>query len=353
MSPLLWIPLLALLVATILHLIVQRAFPKLGLLDFPQRYGLTRNPLPYPIGIVSVVTFVVFYLILHATDPLVPFLCAGVLLLGLFTFIDDRKPLSPWLRLFIQFFAAFLIVAGGARIYTITNPLEGVIGTAFLPLDTWVIGLPVFGLLPVWSVIFSVLWLIMTINALNWFDGISGQVSTLSVIAYVTIGFLSLSDRVNQPSLALLSFVLAGIALASLIFTFPAPKGILGDTGAMFFGLMIGVLTIYSGGKVATAFLVLGVPLIDFVLVLGRRVFKGVSIAKGNAQDEHLHHRLLSKGWSERQVILLTACIGTAFGFTAIFLSTFQKFIAALLLFLIMLGLSWYSRETRDLRLET
>ena len=345
MSPLLLIPLLAFLTAFALHVTLQWFFPRLGLLDFPERYGLTRTPLPYPIGLASVCAFLIVYLSLQAHDPLAPFLTAGVVLLGIFTFIDDRKPLSPWLRLFIQILAAFLIVAGGARIYTLTNPLEGTIGGAFLPLDTWTIQTPVFGLLPIWSMIFSILWLILTINALNWFDGISGQVSTLSTIAYITIGFLSLSDRVNQPSLALLSFALAGIALASLFFTFPKPKGILGDTGAMFFGLMIGVLTIYSGGKVATAFLVLGVPLIDFVLVLGRRILKGVSIAKGNTKDEHLHHRLLQKGWSERQIILLTAVIGTIFGFTAIFLSTFEKLVAALILFGVMLGLSWYSRN--------
>ena len=70
----------------------------------------------------------------------------------------------------------------------------------------------------------------------------------------------------------------------------------MGDTGAMFFGLMLGVLTIYTGGKVATAFLVLGVPLIDSVIVGFRRISRGRSPFKGNMQNEHLHHRLLKKG---------------------------------------------------------
>ena len=119
----------------------------------------------------------------------------------------------------------------------------------------------------------------------------------------------------------------------------------MGDTGAMFFGLMLGVLTLYAGGKVATAFLVLGVPLIDVFLVIMRRVSKGANPMRGNTTDEHLHHRLLSKGWSERKVIGLTAGLGTLFGITALFLSTGEKMIAAGILLLILLGLSKYSQE--------
>ena len=117
----------------------------------------------------------------------------------------------------------------------------------------------------------------------------------------------------------------------------------MGDTGAMFFGLMLGVLTLYAGGKVATAFLVLGVPLIDVSLVIARRLSKGANPMRGNSTNEHLHHRLLSKGWSERKVIILTAGLGTLFGITALFLSTGEKMIAAVILFIIMITLSKYS----------
>jgi UDP-GlcNAc:undecaprenyl-phosphate GlcNAc-1-phosphate transferase len=186
-------------------------------------------------------------------------------------------------------------------------------------------------------------------NALNWFDGIPGQVSTLSTIGFLTIGFLSLSSRVEQPDLALLAFILAGISLGGLLFDFPLPRILMGDTGSMFFGLMLGVLTIYAGGKVATAFLVLGVPLTDSFLVILQRILKGTSPLRGSLAGEHLHHRLLAKGWDERQVILLTALLGAAFGVTALFLDTLGKFIAALLLFLLMLVLSLYARPRASL----
>jgi UDP-GlcNAc:undecaprenyl-phosphate GlcNAc-1-phosphate transferase len=116
----------------------------------------------------------------------------------------------------------------------------------------------------------------------------------------------------------------------------------------MFFGFMLGVLTIYAGGKVATGFLVFGVPLLDLVIVVFRRILKGTSPMKGNAVDEHLHHRLLRKGWSQRSVIFLMLAIGSIFGVTALFLSTTQKFLAGGVLFLCMLLLSVYTEPRKN-----
>jgi UDP-GlcNAc:undecaprenyl-phosphate GlcNAc-1-phosphate transferase len=270
-------------------------------------------------------------------------LCASTLLVVI-SFIDDRTPLPWWVRLLVQVGIALLIFLTGTRIYSLTNPLEALTGHAVIPLDTFVVISETLSNPSILGALFTVVWLFLTINALNWFDGIPGQVSVLSTISFVTIGFLAFSSRVNQPALALLAFVLAAMAGATLFFHFPPPKALMGDTGAMFFGLMLGVLTIYAGGKVATGFLVLGVPLIDFVLVIVQRLLRGQSIVRGSMTGEHLHHRLLAKGWSERQVIALTALLGSAFGITALFLSTFGKLVAALILVVIMMGLFVYSR---------
>ncbi|MFH0770515.1 MAG: MraY family glycosyltransferase [Candidatus Peregrinibacteria bacterium] len=324
-----------------------RLFPKLGLLDFPERYGLKRARLPYPTGILAIATFLVcFSLITTWNMQAVGLIAGSILLLGT-ACIDDRMPLPAWLRLGIQVLTALIIFATGSRIYTMTNPLEGFFGLgSLIKLDTMDLLVPFFGPLPIWSGIFTVLWLGLTINALNWFDGIPGQVSALSTIGFLTIGFLSLSARVNQPELAGIAFVLTGISLACILFDFPPPRVIMGDSGSMFFGLMLGVLTLYSGGKVATAFLVLGVPLIDSVIVVVRRLLRGQSIFHGSAGGEHLHHRLLERGWAPQKIILLTVLLGGSFGITALFLSTKGKFLAALILALIMLVLSISSGKT-------
>ena len=333
-----------------LHALSLKGFPKLGLTDFPKRYGLKRKAIPYPTGILSVLLFLVLFAVIqplfeHAWSGQHVGLIVSIALLALATFIDDRDQLSSKVRLQVQIICGLIIFATGTRIYSLTNPLESIMGIERLQLDTFVIPSPLLSDPSVVGALFTVLWLGLTINALNWFDGIPGQVSVLAVIGFMTIGFLSLSGRVDQPELALMSFVLAGVAAGGLLFDFPPSKVLMGDTGAMFFGLMLGVLTIYAGGKVATAFLVLGVPLIDFVIVIGRRIHKRTPIMSGGRENEHLHHRLLSKGWSEREVIVLTASLGSVFGIAALFLTTTQKFGAAVILFAIMLGLSLYSRS--------
>jgi UDP-GlcNAc:undecaprenyl-phosphate GlcNAc-1-phosphate transferase len=337
-------------VCALLHVAALRLFPTWGWLDFPERYGLRRPRLPYPTGILAVGTFLAFFLALEPWNSQTLGIAAGVALLAVISFIDDRRSISPFVRLGVQALAALIIFAFGTRIYSITNPF---LPDGIIKLDTIIFRSALFADPPLWSGLFTFLWLGLTMNALNWFDGIPGQVSVLSVVGFLTIGFLASNitiehaDPLLQANLARLAFVLAGISLAGLLFDFPPNRVLMGDTGAMFLGLMLGVLTIYAGGKVATAFLVLGVPLIDSVIVILRRLAKGRSPFRGNATDEHLHHRLLRKGWSERRIILLTAGLGAAFGVTALFLSTFQKFIAALVLLLIMLGLEWYSRPER------
>lgn len=343
-----WLPLLALALSLALHAASLALFPRLGLLDFPHRYGYMRERIPYPTGILWVVLFLALYLTLFPLNLQTGMTVAGVLLLGSVCVADDRRPLPPLPRFSFQIIVALLLFLGGARIFSFTNPLQGIVGGPVLLLDWPAVAVPFFGPLPLLSLLFTLFWLGLTINALNWFDGLAGHVSALSTIGFLTIGFLSLSGRVNQPNLALLAFLLAAICAGSLPFELPAQRLLIGDTGAMFAGLMLGLLTIYSGGKVATAFLVLGVPLLDLAIVITRRIAKGKSPLKGNARDEHLHHRLLRKGWSRGGIILLTTSLGTLFGLAALFMSTREKFLAAVILFLIMFLLSVYSRPRAD-----
>ncbi|OIO52917.1 hypothetical protein AUJ46_06615 [Candidatus Peregrinibacteria bacterium CG1_02_54_53] len=344
-----WTSLSLFLLTVLLHLLALKLFPRLGLMDFPERYGLTRSRIPYPTGIIAALVFLVFFAIFESTIALKPWslqacgLMAGIAILAIVTFRDDRHPLPSSLRLLTQCVVALVIFLTGTRIYTLTNPLAALTGLDVLPLHTLQLPIAALNYPSLLGMLFTVLWLALTMNALNWFDGVRGQVSVVSVLGFVTIGLLSLSDRVGDFSLGVISFALAAIALGCLLFDRPGPLALLGDTGSMFFGLMLGVLTIFTGGKVATGFLVLGVPLIDSGIVIVRRVLKGKSIFVGDTQSEHLHHRLLRRGWTEWQIIGLTTILGASFGITALFLSTLEKFLAALALLLIMLLLSIYS----------
>ncbi len=304
--------------------IALKAFPKLELLDFPERYGLSRPRLPYPAGIVAVCAFIITVLLTTHIDQKSTGMLIGVIALAIVSFVDDRTPLPSRLRFIMQVFVALLIFAEGSRIYTITSPFGGI-----LKLDAFTLSVPYFGSLPILSGFFTVGWLLLTINALNWFDGVSGQVSVIAMIGFAMLGLLALL-RNGESDIALIAFSLSAIALAGSLFDVPPAKMLMGDTGSMFFGLMLGLLGVYHGGKVATAFLALGIPLLDALFVVAGRIMRKQSPFKGGR--DHLHHRLLARGWSERQIVCLTAGIGIVFGGGALFLDTAQKAIAGLVL---------------------
>jgi UDP-N-acetylmuramyl pentapeptide phosphotransferase/UDP-N-acetylglucosamine-1-phosphate transferase len=343
-TPLTTTPLFAFCACVLVHVAALYVFPRLGLLDTPERYGHKRLPLPYPTGVIAAFLFAGF-LAIHGESTQDFGLLLSVLALTAVCFMDDRARLSPWVRLLLQGSVAFALFVTGTRIYTLTNPLADFGLGEFVKLDAWTVTLQGVGPLPVLSGLFTAAWIYLTVNALNWFDGVPGQTSLLSTVGFLTIGFLSLSSRVGQPELALVAFVLAGLAAGATLFELPSPlqRVVPGDSGAMFFGLLLGVLTIYAGGKVATGFLVLGVPLVDSVLVILQRVSAGTSPLKGSHGGEHLHHRLLAIGWSPWAVIALTVGLGAAFGVTALFLSTFGKFVAGAILAATIASLSTWS----------
>ena len=128
------LPLLSFALCAIGMLCAVWLFPRIGLLDFPERYGLKRPRLPYPTGIVALLTFVGFFVSLSPWNLQAKGLVIGVLLLGVLSFLDDRRPLSPLLRLFVQGLVGILLFATGTRIYSLSSPL-GSLPSEVLNLD--------------------------------------------------------------------------------------------------------------------------------------------------------------------------------------------------------------------------
>ncbi|MBU0577094.1 undecaprenyl/decaprenyl-phosphate alpha-N-acetylglucosaminyl 1-phosphate transferase [Patescibacteria group bacterium] len=324
-------------VLTILSvLIALKVFPKLGLLDKPEKYGLKRKPIPYPGGILLYLIFVLLALMFFEPTMKLAGLLVGGGILVLVSFIDDRMDLPAWFRLLIQVIVALIMVVVGLGVETITNPFGGYIALNqfkfFLQFGDATITIMAL------SGLFTIAWILLITNTMNWLDGIPGLVSGITVIGGLTLFFLSISEIVNQPEVATLALIVAMIALAFWIFDFHPPKIILGDSGSMFFGLLLAVLAIFSGGKIATAFLILGFPIMDAVYVIIHRIYNKQAPWKGGEWDKqrkavHLHHRMLEFGLSERQVLGLIYLLATVFGISALFLGTQGKFWAIITIF--------------------
>ncbi len=318
-------------------------FPKLGFVDRPYNYGIDRDPIPYYGGIA------IFFPVLIATVLFIPMTkeLLGVLIAGfvifLVSFLDDKFSIKPLIRLFVHMFAALIVVGFGVSILSFQLPFIGVI-----PLDGLVFDLNIFDFvfeINLLSTLFITFWVMLIINAMNFVDGVSGLNSGVTAIAAFIIFLLSVhpgihEDPYSQKAIATLALIISSSAFAFLMFDFPKPSILMGDTGSTFFGFMLAILAIFSGGKIATAVLVLGIPLMDLIWVVLRRTF--VDRKKFWQGDlMHMHHRLMYFGLSEKQVVLLYLFVSTLFGiFAVVFVDTQQKFFMLIALLILVLVLA-------------
>lgn len=315
------------LLLVILALII---FPKLGLMDRPWKYGLKRRPIPYYGGIIIFLAFVLSVLKFVDVSVQVMGLIVGGAIIVVTGFLDDYFDLNPLVRLFAQFAAALLLVHFGVVIFSINIPFLGVISFSY----------PVIYGLAVVSAAFTVLWIMTIVNVMNFLDGVSGLNSGITFIAGVTLFLLSIhpglhADPASQENVATIALIVSMVAFAFLVFDFPPAKILMGDTGSTFLGYVLATLAIFSGGKVATAFLVLGIPILDMIWVVLRRVFYRQPFWRGDLK--HLHHRLLDFGVKPWIVVMIYLVVSAIFGFTAVMLvSSQQKFFMMIALFILM-----------------
>jgi UDP-GlcNAc:undecaprenyl-phosphate/decaprenyl-phosphate GlcNAc-1-phosphate transferase len=152
---------------------------------------------------------------------------------------------------------------------------------------------------------------------------------------------------VPMSGTSVLCLLLAGALLGFLKFNFYPAKIFLGEGGATFVGFMLGCLSIISGGKIATALLIMGLPILDVVLVVLRRMFSGRHVYEGDRG--HLHFRLLDAGLTQRQAVLILYFLALVFGLSSLFLQSKDKVVALVMLAIaaIMLFLSVLFLEKR------
>jgi UDP-GlcNAc:undecaprenyl-phosphate GlcNAc-1-phosphate transferase len=264
-------------------------------------------------------------------------LLAGVLLM-IGGFLDDKFNLKPQQQIVWPILAVVVIIVSGIGIDYITNPLGGTID-----LDTLKVELFTWGGLPyhfvVWADLFALVWLLGMMYTTKFLDGLDGLVSGITTIGAVVLFLLSLNKEVAQPETALLSVILAGSFLGFLFFNWHPAKIFLGEGGSLFAGFFLGVLSIISGAKIATALLIMGIPILDVIWVILRRLFWEKKSPFKTADRKHLHFRLLDAGFSHRGAVLFLYCISLMFGVAALFLGSSQKLLALSTLLGLMLVL--------------
>ncbi|WP_293091172.1 MraY family glycosyltransferase [Moorena sp. SIOASIH] len=268
---------------------------EVGWADQPNARRLNQEPLPNAGGL-AIYTGVVAALVLATL--LRPIVIEGVLaqvltiLLGgsvlvLVGFIDDQFGLPAYVRLSVQIIAALLLVASGA----------GIKATFGTPIDVQL------------SMLLTVLWVVGITNAINLMDGMDGLAAGVSFITAMSLLAVS-AQFPSRAAATLLLAALGGSALGFLRHNFHPSHIIMGDAGAYFFGYVLAASSILGSLKVTTVFALvppvvfLLLPVLDTTQVFVRRLMNGKNPLTTPGKD-HLHHRLLAFGFSQRYVALI------------------------------------------------
>jgi len=326
---------------------IRRVALARGLMPAPRQRDSHRQPVPRLGGIGMIFAFVIVLLLVQLLVPhvlwftselrltidrqILGIILGALMLLG-FGVIDDIKGLSPASQLTGQVLAALCIVVAGIGIEFITNPFGGPGAVLYLTDPTWTIG-QWFGYVVTitpWSDILTICWLVLMMNVMNWFDGLDGLAGGVSIIAAVMLSILSLLVGSPTGTVAML-LVLAGATGGFLVWNWHPAKMFMGTSGSTLLGFVLGVAAIIAGGKLATTFIVLGVPIIDAIWVIVGRIRSGRSAWA--ADRSHLHHRLLAAGLTVPQTVWVMYLLAAVFGTIALWRnSTITKLILALVL---------------------
>lgn len=232
--------------------------------------------------------------------------------------LDDIYNLAPSKQILWPLLAASILAAGGVGITKATNPWGDFL--YFTEITTMVL---------------TFVWVLGMMYTTKLLDGVDGLVSGLGVIAGVVIFLFTLTTRYYQPDIGLLALIFAAACFGFWLFNFNPASIFLGESGSLFIGYMIAVLAIISGGKVAIAFLVMGIPIFDVVWIILRRLWEGKNPFRA-ADRKHLHHRFLDMGLSQRQTVAVYYLLSAGFGVTALFLQSRGKVVAIGILAAIM-----------------
>ncbi|HTM68680.1 MAG TPA: MraY family glycosyltransferase [Candidatus Binatia bacterium] len=272
---------------------------------------------------------------------------AAALVLAVGGMLDDAYDLPPKRQILWPLLAACVIVASGIGVKYVTNPFGGQ-----LFLDRYVATVLWFGGIPykvsLIADLFTVCWLLGMTYTTKFLDGLDGLVSGITVIGALVIAAVSVMKDVSQPDTAMLALIIAAAFFGFLLYNASPASIFLGEGGSTMAGFLLGTLAIISGGKIATALLVLGLPLFDAALVIFRRLRQRRSPAAGDRS--HLHFRLLDLGFTPRQVVLFYYFIAALFGTATLILQGWEKavaigLLASVLVALTAAGLSAYRKR--------
>jgi UDP-GlcNAc:undecaprenyl-phosphate GlcNAc-1-phosphate transferase len=312
--------------------LAQRVALASGFVKQPGARHIHSSPIPLLGGAAIYAGFVAALIIIsegaRAELQQLAAILGAALVVALFGLWDDRRGLRAGVKLFGQFLASAIIIWSGVRVEFLHQPVLNVIATF--------------------------VWLVGVSNAINFLDNMDGLAGGTSAIACAFFFLLASSN--NQVLVASLSAALFGACLGFLRYNVNQAKIFMGDTGALFLGLVLAAVAIklrFDNQDIVTwmiPVMVLGLPVFDTTLVTISRLRRGVNPFTTAGKD-HTSHRLTDRGLSRREAVLVLYLVCFAFGMASLFLlkaTVFEGYITGAVVAAICLFALWRLEFRRE-----
>lgn len=289
-------------VALVMPVVIKIAH-HVNALDMPNERKVHKEPMPRMGGLAIFIGFLVGYMLFCNQTVQMNSILIGsffIILIGIF---DDIKPLTPSIKFCGQLLAAIIVVCYG-------NVVMQDISAFGLYINFGMFAIPI-----------TILFIVSVINCLNLIDGLDGLAGGISTIFFITITVIStLLGNVSSLDTSL-TLIMIGACLGFLLYNFHPAKIFMGDSGSMFLGYMIAVISLLGFKNVTlTSFfvpvLILAIPILDTLFAIIRRLLKGESFAK--ADKEHFHHQILKMAGNQTKTVLIIYFIQILFSIASI-----------------------------------
>jgi UDP-GlcNAc:undecaprenyl-phosphate/decaprenyl-phosphate GlcNAc-1-phosphate transferase len=236
-----------------------------------------------------------------------------VFLLGVY---DDIKPLQAKTKMAFQCVAGVLLYLGGFGVHLAASSFRGILATAV-------------------DLTLTVFWVLLITNAFNLIDGLDGLAAGSAVVSGVAV--FGVAVLAHNYLIAALVLALAGATLGFLPFNFCPAQIFMGDSGSLFIGFMLSALVLAGAEEAPGGFAVVvipiltfGLPILDVTLAVVRRLIRGQSLFRGDA--DHIHHKLLKRGLSQAQAVVVLYVVTGVFGSLALVVLQGHRLLVPLLL---------------------
>lgn len=322
----------ALAITFILTPVVKKLAIRIGAVDRPDARKVHHGLIPRLGGLAIYAGFIgSLALTVGFDDRQLLGLALGATFLIFVGVMDDRFSLAPKVKLLGQIFAAF-ILAGifGVRMDWLSLPFVG-----YLYFPAFI------------SVPLTVFWIIGFVNTVNLIDGLDGLAAGIAAIASLAISFLAF--QMGQWVCAAAMAAMTGAAIAFLQYNFNPAKIFMGDTGSMFLGYVIASVSVMGSMKTAAIavlivpLVALAVPILDTLMAIVRRKHSGVPVF--SPDKRHLHHRLLDRGLTQKQVVLIMYALTAFFSCMALLIIHLSLWVGLVILLAVFLVYLYWAKR--------